>query len=435
MARRRRRSALDRALHHMKPNRVAARFFSGGRHQTFASIAKSPFKEKTVHTPKSGRRAYQQHVARERKARAAEVAKQRKQAAADQKAARAQQRAQQPRQARQRQAPIAVNPRTGKPITWRQAEVGMRQAQREVDRIEAELAGTVKPKRTRAPKAPATPRTPLHAAIDEVKKKQPRKRPTTTPKPAKKPTRKATRRKVHPLTPVLAGTPAPRLQRPRRTLAGVAMAVTCQCQGTGRIIAYKDGAPHGSTSCPIHGRGGKARGSKKWTMRGAIRESGLPGLSGRLQRKRTARRGNSDQRQAKAADITRRETRLAGPTLPCEWCQGGITIPDRKLTEQQRADYISSVLAAVPEGEKPPSKRKLEKLARLAYPHMLCSHCKGLGRVETTATLLPDGRQPVAEWRVGAGLKKGHRLTGRERATGKKKTENARRVDQRRLLR
>lgn len=431
MAQRRKRSAVDRALFHMRPGRVAARFISGGRHQTFGSIAKSPFKSKTVHTPKSGRRAYQQAMARERKVRAAEAAKQRKQAAVEQKAARAQQRAQQPRAPRQQrqQAPVMLSPLTGKPITYREALASSRRAEREADRI---LTG--KPARApRAPK-PTAPKTPLQVAIEEVQKKQGAKKPAAKPKPAKKKAAKP-RRRVQPLAPVFAGSPAPKVQRPGRTVSGVVMAATCSCQGTGRVIVNSaDGSPNGSVSCPTHGRSGKARGQKRWTMRAAIRDSGLPGLSGRLQRKHTARRGNSDQRQAKAADITRRETRLAGPTLPCEWCQGGISIPDRKMIERLRADYISNTLAAVPEGEKPPSKRKLEKSARLAWPHILCSHCKGLGRVETNATLLPDGQQPVAEWRATAGLKKGHRPTGREQATGKKGTKNARRVERNQKL-
>lgn len=428
MATRRKRSAIDRAVYHMRPNHIAARFFSGGRHQTFKAIVKAPFKTKTVHTPKSGRRAYQQRMARERKERVAAVAKQRKQAVADQRAARTQVRQQPPRAPRRsrQQAPVVLSPFTGKPVTYREALASSRRAEREADRI---LTGKPAraPRRTKAP----SPKTPLQAAIDEVKKNQPRRKGAAKSNAVRKPTvRKNARRKVEPYAPILAGTAPQQVGRPGRSLTGLAMAITCACHGTGRIPAYgPDGKTlAGTTSCPEHGRAGKRRGQKRLTTRRAIRESGLPGLSKWLIKRRDRKRGNSDKRQSAASDRARRYPRLAGPTKNCEWCQGGIV--DRKLTEHLRAEFIVAALTEDPEA----SEKRLEKEARRAYPHMLCSTCGGLGVVKTAVQLRQDGSRPVAEWRVGANLKRGRRLTGREKATGKRMTENARRVERRRKL-
>ena len=429
MAKRRKRSAVDRALFHMRPGRVVARFISSGRHQTFGAIAKSPFKPKTVHTAKSGRRAYQQRVARERKAQAKAAVAERKQAAANQRAARAELRAQQPRPARTRQQPAAVNPRTGRALTWRDAEKGMCDAQREARRIEDELAGRIKPlPKPRKPRAPKPEPAPLQRAVADVQKQQPRKttRPTSKKKPAAKPKPRAAKKLAPPPDPTKA---------PGKTINGIVMAAACACQGTGRIAVIRDGLVAGSTSCPVHGRAGKARGQRKRTTKGAMRDSGLPGLAAWLRKRRTRKRGNSDRRQFEAWKRANSQGRLTGPTLPCEWCEAGHGISERRetmrLREELKAKLADEALAA---GKNAPSKRKLIKLARRAYPHELCSHCKGLGVVSTSVTLTPDGRQPVGEWRATAGLREGHRPTGREQATGKRMSKNARRVERKRIL-
>lgn len=458
MARRRgKRSLTGRMLHHMKPNRVAARFISGGRHQTFTSIVKSPTKAKTVHTPKTGQHAYQQRMARERKAAAAQAAKARKQAAADQKAARAQQRKQQPRAPRTRQAPVAVNARTGKPITYAQAQAAVRAAEREARRIEAELAGK-KPARKRAAKAAPAQKTPLQRAIEDVQKG--RQRPAAKKAATKRTTspRKSSGRRVTPIAPVPAGTAPVPLQHPGRNLTGVAMAMSCECHGTGRIAVYDKGALAGTRSCPVHGRGGKGRGAKKRSMRGAIRESGLPGLAARLERKRTSRRGNADERQRKAHEQAAKQVRYAGPTRKCGQCENSSGIADKRIIDRLRDQHIREERAhhaqlirlaqahnaevdAAGEGKrmkvpKMPSEEKFRKWAREKYPYDFCSSCKGLGRIHASVNTPGTSADqfPVAQWRADAGLRKGRRLTARERATGKRLTGHAARVERRRKL-
>lgn len=449
-----------RSARHMKLNRVAARYISGGHHQTFKAIVKSPFKPKTVGTPARMRKQHQQWNREASKKRAvdrkAETAARQARVRAEQKAARTATRG------RQRTAAAAdgpVNPRTGKPITWAQAQKAVRDANARADRLAAGRDGDAPIRRPRQ-KKPAPPATSLRRAVDEVKRHSPAPRKTAAPKkaPARKPAKPRPRRaKVQPLAPVLAGSPPPPLQRPGRNLTGLAMAATCACQGTGRIIVYgKDGNPNGSTSCPTHGRAGAKRGAKRLTTRRAIRDSGLPGLAKWLDRRRTKKRGNADGRQLKAKDQARRQVRHAGPTRACPrpTCEGGlvdrwVTLRLRKQHEDDaRDDAARLVRAAVAHNArvaetgvgremrvpKMPDGRKLKKAARLEFPHSLCPTCGGLEVVETSARLMQDGQQPVAEWRADARLRKGRRLTARERATGKKPTENARQVERRRKL-
>jgi hypothetical protein len=484
---RRKRSTLDRMAFHMKPNRVLARYLSGGRHQTFKSIAKSPFKERTVHTAKSGRHAYQQQMARERKARAATAARQRKQAVADQRGARAQMRQQQPKPPRTSRQPIAVDPRTGKPITWAQAQKAARDANARADRLAAGHDGDAPARRPRRPKP--EPATPLARAIAEVQKnkkkpakpapkKQPRKKPTSAKRatakrrPAKK--GKGVAATVADLIPgqaILAATmpgrdtpgagpkpvnPRTRASRTaRRGIYGEVLKRTCECGGTGRIPIYNNqGDPAGSTSCPEHGRAGDARGAKRWTAKRAIRDSGLPGLGAWLEKRRTKKRGNSDARQHRAWELAQGELRMAGPTLECEWCEDGLV--NRQLTDRLRKQHImkaradaaaliraaqahNAEVADTGEGRqvkvpKMPTEKQLQTDARRTFPYDHCSVCKGLGRVATGVRLLQDGSQPVAEWRAAAGLKDGHRSTARQRSTGRRPTENAARVERRRIV-
>jgi hypothetical protein len=457
---RRRRTAVDRALHHMKPNRVAARFISGGKHQTFAAIARSPFKQKTVHTAKSGRRAYQQRMARERKEQARRSAKERKQAAEFQKAQHAERR-RQPRRSNPRQTPIAVDPRTGKPITWTQAQKAVREANARANRLAAGRDGDAPARRVQPPKARPTP---LQRAIAEAKKtSRASGRPAATPRKQaakKQPAGNASRKTIQPLAPILAGTPAPTLQRPGRNLTGVAMAATCECKGTGRIPVYgPDGRSlAGTKTCPRHGRSGKSRGAVKWTMRGAIRESGLPGLAARLERKRKSPRGNADERQRKAHRQAAKQVRHAGPTRKCGQCENSSGVADKSIVDTLRAEHVrelradfeaqirmavahNAVVAESGVGKKVkvpkmPGEEKLRVAARTKYPYEFCSSCKGLGRVRSTVNVpgAQEAEFPVAEWRAGARLKKGHQSTGRERATGKRLTENAVRAERRRKL-
>lgn len=430
------RSLVGRMLHHMKPNHIGARFISGGRHQTFTAIAKSPFKARTVHTPKTGRRAYDQRMATERKTRAAAAARARKQALADKKAARAQQRRRQRRAPRATRQPVAVNPRTGKAITWREAQAGIRAAERELKRIEAELAGR-KPVRKRAAKATPAPKTPLQRAVEDVRKA--RKSPSAETTPAKKAAPKTTKPKsrkprVQPHAPVPAGTaPAP-LQRPGRNLTGVAMAASCECHGTGRIPVYRNLALAGTVSCPKHGR--RARGDRKHFTRTAARDAGLPGLKGFLAKKRGKQAKRLDRHQSRVSHRAMHDLRHMGPTGPCPQtahCTNGVW--DRKARDVERevwtAEYVAARTAA---GERVPSRRRLRALASRALPYDHCHTCGGLGRVRTSTQVTADGGLPVWEWRAAADLKKGHRLTGREKATGKRPTENAAWVERRRKL-
>jgi hypothetical protein len=425
-------ATLRRSARAMRPDKVAARFFSGGRYQSFGAIAKAPFKAKTVGTPKTMRKQHQQWTKQRSKQRAADrkaaAAAKRTQVRAAQKTAATAARGQ---RAARAAAGRPINPRTGKPITWREAQAGIRQAERELKRIEDGLAG--KKPATRRPRAKAAPRpqTPLSRAIADVQKTKkpvaPKKKPA-----AKKTARKSTSRRVIPIPPILAGAAPLPLARPGRNLRGVVMAATCECQGTGRIPVYGPGPERplsGTTSCPEHGRAGSGRGAKRLTTKRAIRDSGLLGLGAWLQGRRTKKRGNSDARQSKAWHRAHSEHRLAGPRLECEWCEGGIK--ERRLTKHLRAEHIAAAIEAAEEG-KVPSKRKLEAAARRAYPYELCSRCKGLGVVPTSVELLQDGTQPVAEWRAGAGLRKQHRLTPRERATGKRDPRVAKRRTRRR---
>jgi len=472
-------TAVDRAVRSAKrtarsmtPDRVVARFLSGGRHQTIGAIARAPFKEHTVATPKSGKRRYQQIVAKERKAQAKKAAETKRAQAAAQRAVRAQTRGQKPRAPRPQRQPIAVNPRTGKAITWGQAQAGVRAAQREVDRIERELAGAPAP-RPRAPRpkpeqAPAS-KSPLQAAIAEVKAKQkPPDRTPAKPKPRKKAAAKPRRPLAKknsgietvadlipgrailaPTTPQRAtpGAPtapyaiplSPRSRAARKGGKGVYGAVlrrTCECGGTGRIPTYdpKTAALTGSASCPVHGR--RARGTRRHFTRTAARDAGLPGLAGYLEKKRRNGSKRLDKQQERVQHRAATDLRRMGPTVPCPQtahCDNGIW--DRKDKDREREAFIAAHVAAARAEDQPvPSNRRLRKLAAQALPYEHCDTCGGLGRVPTSTEVTQDGQIPVWEWRTGAGLRYGHQPTARERSTGRRQTEHAERVERRRKL-
>jgi hypothetical protein len=417
-------------------------------------------------------------VASERKARTKAAAAERKQRAADHRAARAQMRQQTPRTYRTAPGPIAVNARTGRPITYAQARAGMNAAQREVDRILAELEGRA-PAAPRPRKQAATkpPSTPLQAAIKEVRAKQDRgqragaakktgraqpaaaKPKTPTRKPAKRRTGKPDRlaRAIADLIPdqaILApttpGWATPRgslLAKPinpntrasrqaRRGVYGAVLKATCECGGTGRIPVYdQHGDPQGSTSCPLHGR--KGRGERKWFVRAAANDAGLPGLEGFLDKKRRNSSKNLDKHQARAHHRATHDPRHIGPTQPCPetaHCTDGIW--DKKATDTERETWISAYVAGcVGNGDEPPARRKLSKLAAATFPYQHCSACGGLGVVPASPQVTRDGRRlPVSDWFASAGLREGHRQTGRERSTGRRMTENAARTERRRIL-
>lgn len=515
----------------MRPNRVTARFFSGGRHQTWTGIVRAPVRKRTkTITPKQGRKLHQKRMAGERRTRTKVQAAQRRQRTADQRGARAQARRQNPPARKPRPGPIALNPRTGRPITWAEAKSGSNRANWQVERIEAELAGRPAPpepgaRRAAAPK-PELP--PLQAAIEEAKR-APEVRARARKKRAQQQTRqrrereaaqRTVRRKkqlseravrgerekkrrtarrralTRPqlsqvvaagverllperarLTAPVSGRTSPAPQAPgqpagrpnpqpgtaaarrtkRKGTYGAIMSRRCACGGTGRITIYdKDGNPHGSASCPRHGRSGTVRGAKRWTTRGAIRESGLPGLATWLSKRRTRQRGNSDKRQTSARAQALSRPRYAGPTLKCKgkFCQDGIS--DHPATTRLREDYITNAritagnaiaaarahneqVEADGKGRKKrvpqiPTRRQLEKAARRAYPHQLCKSCGGLGVVPTTLRITRSGQQPAAEWRGTANLKAGRKLTARERSTGKVPTKSAVQVEKRRRL-
>lgn len=362
---RRRSSHWRRVKRDMQPNRVTARFISGGRHQTWTAILTSPFKEHTVHTPKSGRRAYQQRMAKERKARQTAAVKQ---------------RVKQPR-AKKTAAPrpgkivIATDPRTGKPITWAQAQKAVRDASARAERLAAGLPGDA-PERT--------PRTPAAKKAAAPRKNASRKKAADPPAP---------------LAPVSA---------PGKNLTGLYLAATCPCQGTGRIYTMREGRITGSVSCPRHGR--TARGGRRVTSRRAMTNSGLPGVAGWLAERYRRPRGNMDRKQQRAVKQARRG-RYAGPTVVCEACDSGTV--NRKLTDRLREHYIAELIKMLEgEGKRVPSKRSLAAAASRAYPYDRCSVCKGIGSV-------PD--EHAGPWFGRTKLPEKHTPTPREIATGKRR--------------
>ena len=509
-------SIAGRALHHMKPNRVAARYLSGGKHQTFTAIAKSPVKAKTVHTPKSGRRAYQQQMARERKAATAQATRARKQAARDQKAARVQQRREQPRPPRAQKGPLAVNARTGRPVTWAEAQAAARDANWQAARIERGIGGRTPPTApARAEPAwqPDPALTPLQAAIEQAKRspqvraraaakkeaarkqaveqrkreraaakrareraereakrererqrararrererqkraaakagaRRPRRSPgsvvSNPPRPAAPPAGAGRTPSPATLRPTA---PAPRTSRPgmkakprtaQKGIYGTVMAARCPCGGTGRIPVYDpQGDPHGSTSCPVHGR--RARGARRHFTRTAARDAGLPGLTGFLAKKRGKKAKRLDRHQARVAHRAMYDLRHMGPTERCPetaHCTGGVW--DRKARDAERevwiAEYVAERRAT---GRRIPSRRRLRVLASRALPYDHCDTCGGLGRVRTSTEVTLDGSLPIWEWRASADLPRGHRPTARERSTGRRPTRNAVAAERRRKL-
>lgn len=387
MARRRRRAGpitrrYRRAKRDMRLNRIGARFISGGKHQTFTSIVTSPWKVTTVTNSSNRRDQYRAHRERERKAaqaerrrRQREDAKARKQAAAAKKSApRA------PRKPRTPDPPIAVNPRTGKPITLREAMRSLKEAQDRAERLAAGLPGDPPAKKASAP----------------------RKKSATAPAARKAPARRRpAAKKGAPPAP-----PLPPLTAPGKNLRGLYLAATCPCQGTGRIYIERNGAVTGSRSCPEHGR--TARGSRKIFSRRAMTDAGLPGLAGWLDAKYRRPSGNMDHKQQRAVRQSGR-ARYAGPTAPCGHCDEGIV--NRALTEQLRQRYIGDLLEQAKASEsKAPTQRKLKAAASRAYPYDRCRECKGLG-------VVPDPH--AGEWLERAGLRAQHWPTARELATGK----------------
>lgn len=365
----------------MKPNRVGARFISGGRHQTFKAILTSPTRAHTVTTGKNRRTQYQAHKRRQARAVAAE----RRKAAA---AATAQRKAyakraaelkklapKPPRKPRPKTPPVAVNPHTGKAITWQQA-------QERAERLAAGLPGD-------APAKAARPRAAKTAPPVRTVARPAATRRAQTPRRPGKP-----RRQPRPIPDPAAA--------PGKTLTGVYRALTCECQGTGRIVQYKaDGTPNGSISCPQHGR--KARGQRKFTARRAVTDAGLPGLVSWLDGKTRRGRGNLDKKQRRASGRAGTKLRHAGPTTECGGCDQGIV--NRRLTEDLRDRMIAELGA----GENPPSLRKRRGAARKACPYDLHKVCGGLGRV-------PSGK--AGDWHEQANLPERHKLTPREKAAG-----------------
>jgi hypothetical protein len=368
----------------MRPDRIAARFISGGRHQSFKSIATSPFKLHTVTSGKNRRQQYQALKRREQRAATAQKRKAQREAAA-QKRAYARRAAElkklapkPPRKPRVKSPPIAVNPRTGKPITLAQAMKSLKDAQDRADRLAAGLPGDPPAKKTDTPRAAA-------AKKPAAKKAAPRKRAAKkTPPP-----------------------PPPPPAVPGKNLRGLYLAATCACQGTGRIYTEKNGMIAGSVSCPEHGRA--ARGGRKITSRRAVKNAGLPGLASWLETKASAGRGNLDKKQQRAADRADRKIRYAGPTEVCGACDDGIV--NRELTDQLRARYIARIVAdRDAAGRKPLGARKLEAMARKAYPYDHCRACRGLA-------VIPDPH--AGAWLDRAQLHAQHQPTARELATGR----------------
>lgn len=380
----------SKAKRAMRPNRVAARFISGGKHQTFKAIVGSPWRHKTVTSGKNRREQYAAHRRRERQKALAQKRKaQRAAQQARKKSAAAKKPAlKPPRKPRPKSPPIAVNPRTGKPITWAQAQKALREAQERAERLAAGLPGDPPSKRGHTSRAAAK------------KKAAPKPQSKATPRPDRKPAMRTPRTKLGPAPdPAMAS---------GRNLRGLYLAATCPCQGTGRIAAVeqRDGMTLivGSTSCPTHGR--PARGRNKTFARRAMTNAGLPGVASWLASREN---GNRDKQQRRAARQAERK-RQAGPTLPCRACDGGIV--NRDLTEKLRAEHIARALADCEyAGRKPPGLRKLEASARRAYPYDHCRECRGLGRVPS---------QHSGEWYRRTTLPERHRLTAREAATGKR---------------
>lgn len=385
MARRRR-----ARLRGWMPNRVAARFISGGKHQTFKSIAKAPLRTRTITNKNNRRQQYQAAKRRDARTAAAEKRTAAREAAAQRKAyARRAAELKRlaphaPRKARPKKPPIAVDPRTGKAITWAQAVKALREAGERAERLAAGLPGD----------APAKPGRPRSA-------KSPPARPAT---------RRAAPRAQRPLRPQSTPRkkqPIPAPAAPGKTLTGVYYAATCACQGTGRIVQYRsDGTPDGSISCPRHGR--KARGQRKFTARRAIADAGLPGLASWLDGKTRRGRGNLDKKQQRAAGRAERKARVAGPTAPCGACAEGIV--NRELTDDLRMAHVSDLIAKYEGmGRRVPSSRQLDAMARRAYPYDHCRECGGLGQIPKAS---------AGDWYERAPLKDRHRLTPRERAAG-----------------
>lgn len=398
-----------RAKRAMTPNRVAARYFSGGKHQTFTRILASPFKAKTVTSGKNRRKQYQGNVRRERAA-ATKQAKQDRARAAQRRCddaayARSVQDAIRKRTPRPRRAgrqPIAVNPRTGKPITWAQAQKALREATERAERLAAGLPGDAPaPKGATPRKTTAPQKTRPGSGRAATSRRSTTKRPARTQRRSPSKTAKPRKRVQVVPDPVAAG----------KTLTGVYYAATCKCQGTGRIVQYdRDGNPNGSTSCPTHGR--RARGDKRVFSRRAMTDSGLPGLGAWLAKKYRTPRGNMDAKQERAARQATR-ARYAGPTAQCDGCDGGTV--NRALTDQLRAQYIADLIEKHEAADKRvPSNRKLAAMASRSYPYDLCDACNGLGRV-------PTGQ--AGPWFERTRLRKTHRLTAREAATGKRRKD------------
>lgn len=399
MGRRRRRGGYltreyRRAKRAMKPNRIAARFISGGKHQTFTRILTSPLRAKTVASGTGRRKQYQAAQRRLARAEAAQIKRNRVAAAKkhrdDAAYARSVQdaiRRRAPKTPRPARTPIAVDPRTGKPITWAQAMKSLREAQERAERLARGESGDPPAK---------TPRT------GAAKKTTPRRRTTSPRRPATATAKKPVARKPRKPGKKPAPPPDP-TAAPGKSLHGLVMAATCPCQGTGRIAVYQGQIVVGSVSCDKHGR--TARGGRKFTSRRAVTDSGLPGLASWLAAKTRRGRGNLDKKQARAHDRATSRPRHAGPTVECGGCDAGIV--NKQLTEDLRARMVADLGA----GEDPPSLRKRRAAARKAYPYDLHRDCGGLGRV-------PD--MHAGSWLERTPLRDRHRLTAREAATGKR---------------
>jgi len=365
----------------MKPNRVAARFISGGKHQTFTDIARSPLRTKTITNKGNRRKQYQASKRREqREKQAARRREQREAAAARKKAAAAKKAAPRPPRKRAPSPVIATNPRTGEPITLAQAMKAYREANARADRIAAGKPAD----------APA---------------RAPRKRSAKAPAPAKKtaPRKKAPAKNAPP--------PPPPPPEPGKSLRGIYLAATCKCQGTGRIatVEQRDGVTlvAGSVSCPVHGR--NARGGRKVLSRRAMTDAGLPGIAGWLDAKYRRPRGNLDRKQERAVRQSGR-ARYAGPTVACGSCDEGIV--NRAFTDQLRERYIADLVRQAEASEnRVPAARKLRAAASRAYPYDRCRACRGLG-------VVPD--EHAGAWFGRTQLRAAHRPTARELATGRR---------------
>lgn len=368
----------------MRPNRIAARFISGGKHQTFTSIAKAPLRTHTITNKNNRRQQYtaarrreRQQVQRERRRVAREAAAQ-KRAYARRVAQLKKTAPKPPRKPRTPSVPIAVNPRTGKAITLREAEKALRDATERAERLAAGLDGDAP---ARAPRAPRK----------------------TAAKKQQAPRKAAPRKKVAKNAPP----PPPPPPGPGKSLRGLYLAATCACQGTGRIYTERNGQITGSTSCPEHGR--RARGGRRITSRRAMTDSGLPGVVGWLDAKYRGSRGNLDRKQERAVRQGGRE-RYAGPVAACEACDEGVV--SRAFTDQLRAQYIGRTVEDREFASlRPFGERRLAAMARKAYPYDRCCVCGGV-------SVVPD--EHAGPWFARTRLSTAHRPTSRERATGRK---------------